>query len=280
MAPKFAAVVLLVRILILSMPGQETAAWWLAFTLAVVTMTWGNLVALWQQDLRRLLAYSSIAHGGYMLVGVTMSFVPGVEQTGFDPLAATLFYLTLYALATVGIFAAVTYLGRADGQINHVDELAGLGQTHPTAALAMAVCLFSLAGIPPLAGFWGKFMLFGPPLTSYWSASTGTETVLGPSSSWALALAIVGVLNAAVAAAYYLRIIGIIYFRPAIGRPAAEGGLGAAAATLLCAVLTVAIGTFPRPMLDAAYLASSTARQSAKQPIAPSQTAKVVEASR
>ncbi len=160
----------LVRIIVVAMPGLESYGWRLALILSLLTMTLGNVLALWQDNLRRLLAYSSIAHAGYMLIGLAAAFAsvgPAGDvdsATRVDGVAATLFYLAVYVLATTGTFAALAYLGRGEKQIDGVDELAGLGRTHPLAALALATFMFSLAGIPPLAGFWGKFSLFAGAL--------------------------------------------------------------------------------------------------------------------
>jgi NADH-quinone oxidoreductase subunit N len=141
-------------------------------------------------------------------------------------------------------------LGTADRQVNDVDELAGLGRTRPGAALAMAIFLFSMAGIPPLAGFWGKLGLFSAALESALgldaaSAQPGAASL----RNWLVALAIVGALNAAIAAAYYLRLIAVMYFRPSVAVPKAQGGMGAALAMGLCAVATLGVGIFPVPLV-------------------------------
>ena len=128
-------------------------------------MTLGNVMALWQDDLRRLLAYSSIAHAGYMLIGpgrgAGRAATPRARGTAS---AAMWFYLAVYAAATIGAFAVLEHLGRPDRRLDAVDELAGLGRTRPLAAAVLAVCMFSLAGVPPLAGFWGKLLVFGSAL--------------------------------------------------------------------------------------------------------------------
>ena len=122
---------------------------------------------------------------------------------------ATLFYLLVYAAATAGSFAALTYLSSPQRQVDSVDELAGLGQNYPKMAAALALFMFSLTGLPPLAGFWGKFTLFTGALGV--DAKNPDAGSLWP---WFLALAIVGAVNAAISAAYYLRIVGVMYFRP------------------------------------------------------------------
>jgi NADH-quinone oxidoreductase subunit N len=261
-APKLAGFFILARIVTLALPGVEAQAWRLVALLAAVTMTWGNVVALWQDNLRRLLAYSSIAHAGYMLIGLAMSLaaVSGQTTGGFDPLASVFFYLAIYSIASVGLLAAITYLGTPGNEVNNVDELAGLAKTQPLVALAMAVFLFSMAGIPPLAGFWGKLMLFGSAADVALSGDWATNF----EARWSGILAIIGVLNAAIAAAYYLRIIGAMYFRDPVGRPAVQGGSGAGWATLVAAVLVIGIGCFPGKVRTEVSKASQSAHAAAK----------------
>ena len=130
--PKVAALAAIVRIASVAMPGLERLGWQLSLALAVVTMTLGNLLALWQNNVRRLMAYSSIAHAGYMLIGLAVGFAVAGGATAaddFDGVGAALFYLLVYAAATAGTFAALTYLSGARTQIDTVDQLAGLAQT-------------------------------------------------------------------------------------------------------------------------------------------------------
>lgn len=246
--PKVAGFVVLVRIGLAAMPGLEQLGWQVSLSIAVVTMTLGNLLALWQGDLRRMLAYSSIAHAGYMLIGLAVGFaVAGgaVDARNFDGVGATLFYLLVYAAATAGSFAALTYLSGVNRSLDKIEDLAGLSRSYPLTAAAMAIFMFSLTGLPPLAGFWGKFALFTGALGV--DARNPEQSALWP---WFLALAIVGVLNAAVSAGYYLRIVGTMYFRKSLARPAGQGGAGAAWAVLVCAVLVLGIGCFPGPLME------------------------------
>jgi len=256
--PKIAGFVALVRVAAVAMPGQEHFGWKLALWLAIATMTLGNLLGLWQQNIRRLLAYSSIAHAGYMLIGLAMALaVAGGAETAanVDGLGALLFYLLVYALATAGAFAALTYLGSQSRQIDGVDDLAGLGRSHPLSAAAIAVCMFSLTGLPPFAGFWGKFGLLTGAL-----GVDARSTQINNLWPWFVGLAVVGVLNAAISAAYYLRIIGAMYFRPSLVPPPSEGGIGAGLAAFLCSVLVLGIGLFPGPLMQRANDAGRSAR--------------------
>jgi NADH-quinone oxidoreductase subunit N len=283
--PKVAGLVVLVRLLVTAMPGIEQMAWQLALAVSILTMTLGNVVALWQSNLRRLLAYSSIAHAGYMLIGVSvglaqLALAPAAEpltSPGVNGLGTSLFYLAVYALATLGTFSALTYLGSRRQPIDDVDELAGLGHTHPLAAAAIAVFMFSLAGVPPLAGFWGKFALFtgaidlGAPLA-------GEQSEMQP---WFLALAIIGVVNAAIAAAYYLRVVATMYFRsPAsaaapVAADAADrtsGEPAPAMAAAICLVLVIVVGILPWPAIEVSDAAgSAVSKSTAVEPTGPSQ---------
>jgi len=252
--PKIAGMVVLLRVL-LAMPGVEHAAWIVTVALAVVTMTVGNVMALWQNNIRRLLAYSSIAHAGYLLIGLAVALAAAGGATnrwgnGIG-VSAILFYLAVYAVATIGAFAALAYLGSPKRQVDGVDELAGLGRTRPWPAVVLAVCMFSLAGIPPLAGFWGKLTLFAGALGVQPTPDHSVGLWLdGHLQAGFVVLAVVGMLNAAVAAAYYLRVVATMYFRAPLGTPKAEGGAGPWVTMTLCAVLVLAVGFLPGLLLD------------------------------
>jgi NADH-quinone oxidoreductase subunit N len=289
--PKVVGVVVLARLLGLALAPDITAAahvgpaaqasldllWKLAVVLAAVTMTVGNVMALWQRNLRRLLGCSSIAHAGYLLVGVAVAAAAGSTQAG-QPLGDTaaldtgwtmvlggmtsaLFYLATYAIATIGIFGAVAYLGHrwpewtaSSGprppreEIATVDDLDGLVSTNPVAAFAIAVFLLSLAGIPPLPGFWGKLSLAASALQVDWNAAITLDSRRG----WFVGLAVVLVLNAAIAAAYYLRVISAMYFKTTKRGVQADGGIAAGLAMLACLVLVAAVTVQPRRLFMAA----------------------------
>ena len=259
--PKIAGMVALVRVVAVAMEGIGPAPWQIAMALAVLSMTFGNLLALWQDNLRRLLAYASIAHTGYLLVGLSAYLASAPDVAGpWDGVGAVLLSLTVYGVATIGTFAALACLGRGEQQIDGVEELAGLGWTAgPTRrilAWAIALFMFSLAGIPPLAGFWGRLALLASALSL-----GGLDPAARP---WFVALAVVGGLNMVVAAAYYLRIVGVIFFRLPLGTPEPKQGTGGAfAATLVCALLVVVIGLHSGPWIRAANRASPRHQPSA-----------------
>ena len=192
--------------------GVEKSAWVpVLAALAVLTMTVGNLAALRQVSLKRMLAYSSIAHAGYILVGLTAANSTGV--------AAVLFYLFAYAFMNIGAFAVVIALEKQGEGDVIISQVRGLARSHPLLAAAMAVFMFSLTGIPPFAGFFGKLYLF--------------QAAVQANMAW---LAIVGVLNSAISAYYYLNVIVQMYmakdeeapvlsWRPVLGLVAAIGAL-------------------------------------------------------
>ncbi|MGQ9575259.1 MAG: NADH-quinone oxidoreductase subunit N [Thermoguttaceae bacterium] len=253
-APKIAGFVVLVRVVAVAMPGVHSAAWPVAMVLAVLTMSLGNVLALWQDNLRRLLAYSSIAHAGYMLIGLSVFMAPhlGAEDP-WNGIGALLFYLLVYAAATLGTFAALACLGSPERELDHADQLAGLawtgGPIRPALAWAIALFLLSLAGIPPLAGFWGKLAIFASCL------SVGR---LQPAARpWFVALALIGLVNSAVAAAYYLRIVGVLFFRQPSQTPKLRGHAGGTLlAVVLCAAVVVLVGLAPGARLREANRSS------------------------
>lgn len=237
--PKVAGVAAMVRLLVVVFPSYSVA-WQLATIVSILTMTLGNISALWQKNVRRLLAYSSIAHSGYLLIGIAVSLAAENDALRAEGLSATLFYLAAYAVASIGAFAALTYLGESGRSIEGIDQLAGLGKTHPLCAGTLAISMFSFAGIPIFAGFWGKFALFSSSL------DLATNVANGPLRAWFLTLAVVGAVNAAIGAAYYLRIVGAMFFQ-APGKVAIPAGsIGPLAAMVTCAVLAVGIGVVPK----------------------------------
>lgn len=221
------------------------------------------------------MAYSSIAHGGYLLIGliVALTAIRSHDATNSDTanlatagMGAALFYVAIYSIASAGVFAGLAYLGNGDREIETVDDLAGVAKREPVVAAMLAVLLFSLAGIPPLVGFWGKLALFTGPLEVYMSGNRMLEAGEGDAAltavaigKWHLALAVIGVLNAAAAAGYYLRLIAAMYFRPAEQTMPADGGRGAFAAAAICAVAVLLGGAFPAIGLEYAQRAGSAA---------------------
>jgi len=242
---KTAAFALLARIFLSASGGTEaaTAFGGILSALAVLTMIFGNLLALPQKSVKRMLAYSSIAHAGYLLVGVVSAAVAGAREKA---LAGILFYLAAYSATAIGAFAVV---GAIEGRLRGNDEpadawdlsrFAGLARRHPGLAFAMAVFLLSLAGVPPTAGFVGKLYVF--------QAAVGAELY---------GLAVIGVLTSILGAYYYLRVVVYMYMKPAEGETEAISSAALTAALVGAVALVVLIGIAADPVVRLAQLASA-----------------------
>jgi len=196
------------------------------WALAALTMTLGNVVAIAQSNIKRLLAYSSIAHAGYIL----MALVPfGNKEVWPDAVASALFYLVAYAVTSFGAWAVVIALERAEAKGLALDDYAGLGRKYPALAAAMAIFMLSFTGVPPTLGFIGKFYLF--------------RTVL---EGGFVGLAIIGVLTSLVSAYYYLRVVVIMYMRD--GEPQVHSERWVNLTVGVSAVATVVLSIFSAPL--------------------------------
>ncbi len=199
--------------------------------LAAVTMTVGNLAALGQDNIKRMLAYSSIAHTGYIMVGLVVFATAPTEAVAEAGVQSVLFYGVAYAFMNLGAFAVVAALQRRPGVTSQIATFTGLGYRAPVLALTMAVFLLSLTGIPPLAGFFAKALVV-----------LGALEVGGGTSL----LAVILMLNAAAAAFYYLRVVVVMYMRkPAEDAGPVSIGLPTRAGLVLAATFTIAIGLVP-----------------------------------
>lgn len=187
--PKAAGFAAMLRLLLVAFPVMKAEWSDLLWILAVLTMTIGNLTALRQDNIKRMLAYSSIAHAGYALVGFVAANATGTS--------GILFYMLSYAFMNIGAFAVIVLVGKQGEPNGTVMDFAGLAQKRPLLAAAMTLFLFSLAGMPPTAGFIGKFYLFS-----------------GAVQEGYIWLAIIGVLNSAASVYYYLRVMVYMYFKP------------------------------------------------------------------
>lgn len=236
-APKAAAFAVLLRITFSGFPAMEHRWAWLMWGLAALSMTIGNLGALKQNDVKRMLAYSSIAHAGYLLVAFTALPHAGV--------AAACFYTAAYAAMNVGAFAVVTQVSGYGETLRTVKDYEGLAMQRPILAALLAFFLLSLIGIPFTGGFFGKFYVF-----------TGA---LQAGHVW---LAVVGLINSGVACFYYLRLLSSIYAKPDVesSDSAATPRIGVAAgiALALTAAATLVLGVLPGRVLSLANYASST----------------------
>lgn len=207
------------------------ADWRLALAvLSVLTMTLGNVAALLQSDIKRMLAYSSIAHAGYILVALTAA--------GSNSSAGALFYLLAYTLTNLGAFGSVIALSGRTGERVSISELAGAARHHPFVAAVMAMCLLSLAGFPPFAGFVGKFLIFGAAVQNGWT--------------W---LAVVGVLNSLISVYFYLRPVVQMYMNePAVGWEKVPVAPLVTLALVIALIGILALGIFPAPAIAFAQI--------------------------
>jgi NADH-quinone oxidoreductase subunit N len=231
-ATKVAAFGALLRLLYVVLPGLRWDWEPVMWGVAIVTMVGGAIVAITQTDIKRLLAYSSIAHAGFILTGVI--------ATSKDGVSSVLFYLVAYSFVTLGAFAVVTLVRDAGGEATHLSKWAGLGRRSPLVAAVFAIFLLAFAGIPLTAGFTGKFAVFKA------AAESGAGT-----------LVVIGVISSAIAAFFYIRVIVLMFF----SEPQADGPSVAVPSPLTMtaiavgAVATVVLGVAPQYFLDLAQQA-------------------------
>jgi NADH-quinone oxidoreductase subunit N len=229
-APKVAAMALLVRAM--STPFGHLLGQWqqLIVLVAIASMLLGSLAAIGQRNIKRLMAYSSIGHMGYTLIGLAAGSAVGVR--------GVLIYLVTYVFMNAGTFAVIIAMRRRGQALVNISDLAGLARTDPWLAAWMAVFMFSMAGIPPFSGFWGKYFIF---------------TAAVQSGLWALA--VIGVLTSVVGAFYYIRIVKVMYFdapEQSFDATPASLSMVAAAGGLFTALFFV----FPAPLVGAAEAAA------------------------
>jgi NADH-quinone oxidoreductase subunit N len=226
-APKAGAAIVLVRVLATLGGGRVGGDWPdLVAMLAVLSMLAGNLLALVQKDIKRMLAYSGIAHMGYLLIPLV--------SVGRDAMPPVLVYLLAYALMNAGAFAVVGLLFRRPGEQHLLSELSGWGYRFPFLGISLTVCMLSLAGIPPTLGFFGKYLVF-----------------LHAVEHGNLWLALVGITASLIGAVYYLRVIYVLYMKPEVEAPGPLTiDLWGRLAVLVAAGGTLLLGVWPSPLLD------------------------------
>jgi NADH-quinone oxidoreductase subunit N len=229
-APKVAGIAMFVRVAVMAFPGITTQWHEIVAFVSVASMLLGAFAAIGQRNIKRLMAYSSIGHMGFALIGLAAGTSEGVQ--------GVLVYMAIYVTMTLGTFAVILSMRRAGGMVESIDQLAGLARTHPAMAFAMAMLLFSMAGIPPLAGFFAKFYVF-----------------LAAIKAGLYVLAVIGVLASVVGAYYYLAIIKAMYF----DEPA-EGFVGMPAALKVvlgvCALFNIVFFIYPAPLVGVASAAA------------------------
>jgi len=239
---KAAAFAALMRVVLVCLSRVE-GHWvmWMVYTLAMLTMLWGNVAAVVQKNIKRMLAYSSVAHAGYLLVAVTVAL--GSEHDSSRP--AVMVYMASYAFMTLGAFAVVMLLERADEADLTIESYAGLARRHPYLAVAMAVFLTSLAGIPPTVGFVGKWVVFAAAIEAGGGAFRN--------------LVLVGVLTSMVAVYYYMRVVYVMFMKDSPdGAGATATGSENHAARVVAfgfALMVVLLGCFPGHLVSFARAA-------------------------
>lgn len=229
-APKVAAMALLLRVMAVPF-GFLLAQWQLLIVIvSIVSMVWGAVAAIGQSNIKRMMAYSSIGHMGYALIGLAVGTTDGIRSV--------LVYMVIYVFMTAGAFACITAMRRQGRAVERIADLAGLCRTDPGLALGMAVFMFSLAGIPILSGFFAKLYIF---------------LVAVQAGLWALA--IIGVLTSVVGCFYYINVVKVMYFdTPAPALDARAGSLSFVAAAT--GLFTAFFFIFPAPFIGAAQAAA------------------------
>jgi len=198
--------------------------------LAVITMTVGNVAAILQSNLKRVLAYSSVAHSGYLLVGVITA---GISQNSAYSASSVVFYLFGYTLMTMGAFAIVSLMEKNENMSITVDGLAGFAKRQPILSMCLTICLLSMAGLPPTLGFFGKFYLFSAAV-----------------SEGLLWLALWGVINSVISVYYYLKPIVMMYMKDGEADVAQSSVHATTVTALACAILIILVGIFSGPLYE------------------------------
>jgi len=231
-APKVAGIAMFVRVAVMAFPGITTQWQEIVAFVSIASMLLGSFAAIGQRNIKRLMAYSSIGHMGFALIGLAAGTSEGVQ--------GVLVYMAIYVTMTLGTFAVILSMRRGGGMVESIDQLAGLARTHPGMAFMMAMLLFSMAGIPPLAGFFAKFYVF-----------------LAAIKAGLYILAVIGVLASVVGAYYYLTIVKTMYF----DEPA-EGFVGMPAALKVvlgvCALFNIVFFIYPAPLVGVASAAAQS----------------------
>jgi NADH-quinone oxidoreductase subunit N len=229
-APKVAGIAMFVRATVVAFPGI-TAQWQeIVVFVSIASMLLGSFAAIGQRNIKRLMAYSSIGHMGFALIGLAAGTPEGVQ--------GVLIYMSIYLTMTLGVFAVILSMRRSGGMVESIDQLAGLARTHPTMAFFMAMLLFSMAGVPPLAGFFAKFYVF-----------------LAAIKAGLYVLAVIGVLASVVGAYYYLAIIKLMYFdEPVEGFAPMPDEIKVVLA--VCGLFNVLFFLYPGPLVGVASAAA------------------------
>jgi NADH-quinone oxidoreductase subunit N len=229
-APKVAGIAMFVRAAVVAFPGIETQWQQIIVFVSIASMGLGAFAAIGQRNIKRLMAYSSIGHMGFALIGLAAGTPEGVQ--------GVLVYIAIYMTMTLGVFAVILSMRRSTGMVESIDQLSGLARTHPATAFFLAMLLFSMAGVPPLAGFFAKFYVF-----------------LAAIKAGLFVLAVIGVLASVVGAYYYLAIIKVMYFdEPVEGFYAMPYELRVVLA--VCGLFNILFFLYPGPLVGVASAAA------------------------
>ena len=232
-APKIAAMLLLARVLLEPFGGLFVQWQQVICFIAIASMTFGAFAAINQTNIKRLMAYSSIGHMGFVLVGLAAGTLAGLQ--------AVLLYLTVYLFMNVGTFACILAMKRDDRMVEEINQLAGYSRTNPRMTIALTIFMFSMAGIPPLAGFFGKYFVF--------KAAIDAELYT---------LTVIGLLASVVSAFYYLRIVKLMYFDEAMDEFDKSIGKEISLITVGMSIVTAFFIIILWPVLDNAAIAASS----------------------
>jgi len=229
-APKVAGIAMFVRVAVSAFPSIASQWQQIVVFVSIASMALGSFAAIGQRNIKRLMAYSSIGHMGFALIGLAAGSAEGVQ--------GVLVYIAIYVTMTLGVFAVILSMRRSTGMVENVDQLAGLARTHPAMAFFMAVLLFSMAGIPPLAGFFAKYFVFTAAIKAGFYI-----------------LAVIGVVTSVVGAYYYLVIIKTMYFDEPAG-VFVETPYELSAVLVICGLFNILFIVHPGPLIGAASAAA------------------------
>jgi NADH-quinone oxidoreductase subunit N len=234
-APKLAAFAITIRILVEGMLGLAIDWQRMLVVLAIASLLVGNLAAIAQTNLKRMLAYSTIAQMGFVALGLSAGVVSGNTLSAANAYSSAMFYIVTYVMTTLGTFGLILYLSREGHEAEELSDLAGLSQRAPWVAGVMAVFMFSLAGVPPLVGFYGKLAVLQALVTTNVTSY--------------IVLAVVAVLFSLVGAFYYLRVVKVMYFDAPSAQPALERSKGISALLALNGAAVLVLGLLPNGLM-------------------------------
>ena len=229
-APKVAGIAMFVRVAVMAFPGITSQWQQIVVFVSIASMALGSFAAIGQRNFKRLMAYSSIGHMGFALVGLAAGTSEGVQ--------GVLVYIAIYVTMTLGVFAVILSMRRTTGMVESIDQLAGLARTHPTMAFFLAMLLFSMAGVPPLAGFFAKFYVS-----------------LAAIKAGLYLLAVLGVVTSVVGAYYYLAIVKLMYFDEPVGK-FEQMPYELRVVLAICGLFNVLFFLYPAPLVGIASAAA------------------------